>query len=199
MNPQGQQCALAVGHSGVHQVAAPQPQWGPPVQPGAPPPPQWGQPAPKAGQPSTGGAVRQGFGWGVGCLIFVVVVFVALALIGGAGRGAPSGGGASPAGGADTRTPVTVNGSGISKSKAFRLSGNYSVSWKATPDTDVGCYHGADLERADGEFTFEPLVNEILDGKASKSGTTQLYNLNAAEYYVDANSGCSWSFTFTPA
>jgi hypothetical protein len=198
VNPQGQQCALVAGHPGVHEVVAPRPR-GPPVQQAAAAQPQWGQPAPKSGQPTTRGAVKQGFGWGLGCLIFVIVVLVALALIGGAGNVPPAGGASTPAGGAGARAPVSVTGSRTAKSKAFPLSGNYSVAWKATPDGEVGCYHGAHLERADGAFLFETLVNEIVDGKASKSGSTQLYNLDAAQYYVDANSGCSWTFTFTPA
>jgi hypothetical protein len=135
-------------------------------------------------------------------------VVIALAVLGGISNAlkpktttTPAGGGGAtqqPAGN-PARSPVTVTGSGIEKSKPFALSGNYSVAWTATPDSDTGCYHGADLERADGEFMIETLVNEILDSKAPKSGTTQLYNLDATNYYVDANSGCSWSFTFTPS
>jgi hypothetical protein len=29
------------------------------------------------------------------------------------------------------------------------------------------------------------------------SGTTFVYGLDAARYFVNANSGCDWSFTFT--
>jgi hypothetical protein len=39
----------------------------------------------------------------------------------------------------------------------------------------------------------------MLDTMAPESGTSQLYNLDAANYYVDTTSGCGWSFTFTPA
>ena len=79
VNPQGQQCALVAGHSGVHQIAAPG--WGPPVAPA---------------RPTTGGAVKQGFGWATGCLIFVVFVVVALAVIGAfANNSTPRGGGGS--------------------------------------------------------------------------------------------------------
>jgi hypothetical protein len=193
INPQGQQCALGAGHAGVHQVAA---EWGPPlapssVQPSAgallPPPPPLKQPS--------------GAAW----LIRLIVIVIVALVVGGilnevkpAGTTAPAGGN-PPAGAGGARSPVTVSGSGIEKSKPFTLSGTYSVTWKATPDSDVGCYHGADLERADGSPTFESLVNEILDSKAPKSGTTQVYNLDSASYYVDANSGCSWTFTFTPS
>ena len=94
--------------------------------------------------------------------------------------------------------PVTITGSGISKSKPFALAGDYEVTWTAQADSSGGCYHGASLQRADGEFTFETLVNELISDAKPHSGTTNLYNLDATQYYVDASSGCSWSFTFTP-
>jgi hypothetical protein len=96
------------------------------------------------------------------------------------------------------RTPVTVTGSGISKSKPFHLEGNYAVDWTATPASSGGCFHGASLERADGTSLFESLANAILKDAEPKTGSTNLYNLDAADYYVNASSGCEWSFTFKP-
>jgi len=96
------------------------------------------------------------------------------------------------------RETVTVKGKGISSSKAFRLAGNYELQWVAIADSSVGCYHGANLERADGTFMFETLANEIIDGKKPVSGVSNLFNLDDAEYYVDASSGCDWEFTFVP-
>lgn len=96
------------------------------------------------------------------------------------------------------RETITVEGSGISSSKAFRLSGSYVLQWVATADSSVGCYHGASLERADGTFMFETIANELIDSKKPVSGETNLYNLDDAEYYVDASSGCDWVFTFIP-
>jgi len=97
------------------------------------------------------------------------------------------------------RSAVTITGKGIQKSKPFALQGDYTVTWNATPDSSVGCYHGASLERVDGTFLNETLVNELLNSKASASGETNLYGLDAARYYIQANSGCTWSFTFSPA
>jgi hypothetical protein len=97
------------------------------------------------------------------------------------------------------RSAVTVKGTGISKSKPFHLAGNYAVTWTAQSSSSVGCYHGADLQRADGTTMFETLVNESISDAKPHTGATNLYNLDDAQYYVDASSGCAWSFTFTPA
>lgn len=99
---------------------------------------------------------------------------------------------------APARSAQTITGSGISKSAPFTLSGDYEVRWTATPTSDSGCYHGASLERADGEFMNETLANEILDNRTPQSGATRLYGMDDARYYVDASSGCKWSFTFSP-
>jgi hypothetical protein len=96
------------------------------------------------------------------------------------------------------RETLTVKGKGISSSKAFRLAGNYELQWVATADSSVGCYHGATLKRADGTFMFETIANEMIDSKKPVSGETNLFNLDDAEYYVDASSGCDWEFTFVP-
>ena len=98
------------------------------------------------------------------------------------------------------RSVVNVAGTGISNSKPFHLDGSYTVAWTATPDSDVGCFHGADLERADGELVqSNTLVNEMLNDANPASGSTQLYNLDSTNYYVHGVSGCAWTFTFTPS
>lgn len=96
------------------------------------------------------------------------------------------------------RETVTVKGKGIGKSKPFKLAGAYLVQWIATPSSSVGCYHGASLKRVDGTFLFETLVNELLNSKKPAEGETNLYDLDEADYFVDASSGCSWTFTFVP-
>jgi hypothetical protein len=96
------------------------------------------------------------------------------------------------------RKAVTVSGKGISKSKTFNLAGDYEVTWTAQADSHVGCYHGASLARKDGEYVDGTLVNEIFKDAKKHTGTTNLYGLDATAYYVDASSGCSWSFTFAP-
>lgn len=76
------------------------------------------------------------------------------------------------------------------------MSGDYIVNWTATPSSDSGCYHGAFLQSASG--IPEMLVNELLKDGFQKSGNTHIYGLAAGDYYVNASSGCAWSFTFTP-
>jgi len=95
--------------------------------------------------------------------------------------------------------PVTVTGTGIQKSAPFHLeAGTYLVTWTATPSNAQGCYHGASLQSTNPDTPiFELLANELLDSGAPKSGQTFIYNLDAGDYYVDASSGCAWSFTFT--
>lgn len=140
--------------------------------------------------------------WSLGRILgIVVVIAVGLAVLGqldkrATGAPAPI---ASTAGGGSTRSAQTITGSGISKSQPFELEGDYNVTWTATPDSDVGCYHGANLQRADGSSIFEVLANELLNSKAPKTGSTRLYGLDRGRYYVDASSGCAWSFTFSPA
>jgi len=45
---------------------------------------------------------------------------------------------------------------------------------------------------------FETLVNEILNNKKPVTGESNLFNLDDADYYIDASSGCKWVFQFVP-
>lgn len=69
INPQGQQCNLAAGHAGVHQVAS-----------------EWGPQAPRSTHPTAGGAMKQGFGWAMGCLFFIIALLVVFFVIGALGQ-----------------------------------------------------------------------------------------------------------------
>lgn len=102
-----------------------------------------------------------------------------------------------PGGGGVTRSVVTITGSGIEKSASYAMSGDYIVNWTATPSSDSGCYHGANLESVQATH-FEMLVNEMISNGLQKSGNTHIYALPAGDYYINAASGCAWSFTFTP-
>jgi len=45
----------------------------------------------------------------------------------------------------------------------------------------------------------ETLTNEIIDDAEEHTGSSAVYNLEALDYYINANSGCdTWSFVFTP-
>jgi hypothetical protein len=110
------------------------------------------------------------------------------------------------------RSVVILTGSGSQKSKVVPLKGDYVVAWAATPDSDAGCHHGATLVNADLASSGAPstsspsatpaqtfLVDETLEDSSPALGTTHLSDLSANDYYVDADSGCDWSFTFTPS
>jgi len=188
-----------------------------PSQPEPQPPGQWGLPSRGQGQPGVGVATRQGFGWALGCLIFAVGVGVVVVVLGfiGVSSGTPSeivpsrspvtvpssSAGSLPAGGAAAasgRSPVTVSGSSIGKSDPFRLVGDYAVTWTAQANSQSGCYNGATLERTDGEYTGLRLARDTYDGAALHTGSSNLYGMDGAQFYVDATGSCKWSFTFTP-
>jgi hypothetical protein len=131
--------------------------------------------------------------------VAVVVIYVLFQVAGSNGTPTPNsgGGGGGGGGGAPAQAPITISGSGIENSAPFHLNGgDYRVTWTATPDSDVGCYHGANLDSNEVDV-FEVLANEILDSAAPMSGSTYVYGLDPGRYYINANSGCDWSFTFT--
>ncbi len=133
--------------------------------------------------------------WGLLLLIVGGIVVVGYIVSEQQAASGPSNGGNG--GGGQHQAPVTISGSGIETSRKFHLNGgDYLVRWTATPDTDHGCYHGATLESTDVSV-FETLASELLDDGTPKSGSTYLYQVEDANYYVDASSGCDWSFTFT--
>jgi hypothetical protein len=107
-------------------------------------------------------------------------------------------GSSSGTGGGNGGRSVTISGTGIQKSAPFHLTGSYSVSWSAQAATDIGCAHAAFLARTDGTSTLEMLVNQMISDAQPHSGSTNVYNLADAQYYINGTSGCTWSFTFTP-
>lgn len=127
-----------------------------------------------------------------------VTLLVTLVLAGCGTSGGGNGGDGGDAG-APAQAPVTVRGSGIEASDPFHLNGgDYRVEWTATPGSDTGCYHGANLDSTDeDESVYERLANELLDSAAPANGSTNVYGLDAGEYFVNASSGCDWEFTFT--
>lgn len=94
-----------------------------------------------------------------------------------------------------TSEQFTYNGTTGQKTTAFHLNGgNYTVNWKGQdPNERVGCYLGATLHSVDTSLSeFELVVNKVVGAGATESGTTQLYNMKAADYYFDVNTSCTW-------
>lgn len=118
----------------------------------------------------------------------IVVVMFVLATLAGCGGSA----GASP------RSAVSFTGQGMMKTAAQPLSGDYTVSWRAQAASNVGCFNGAFLRSVKTGQSAQVLVSEMIKDSVPHSGSTNAYGLGADSYYVDASSGCSWSFTFTP-
>lgn len=94
------------------------------------------------------------------------------------------------------RSVETVSGAGIMQSAPVSLGGTYEVAWSARPVGNHECYHGTDL-RTTSDHRASDLVS-VQVPVAGTSGTVWVYDLDQGEYFVDANSGCQWSFTFTP-
>jgi hypothetical protein len=93
---------------------------------------------------------------------------------------------------------VTVKGAKSSKTEPFHLAGSYLVTWTATPDGAIGCVQGGFLKPVDGSHYFEDLGSGVLPDASAGIGTTHLYNVPDAKYFVEGTSGCaSWTYTFT--
>lgn len=103
----------------------------------------------------------------------------------------------SPAAGGNPapRSQVTVSGEGIMSSEPVTLAGDYRVDWLASNDGGRDCFHGTTLRTTGGERAADLILTEV---HGSGSGTVYVYGLESGRYYVDASSGCAWSFTFVP-
>lgn len=89
-----------------------------------------------------------------------------------------------------------ASGDGQTKTNLFNTSGSIKIDWTAqdTGTSSVGCFHGVSMKSGDaGNSFFDLVANMVIDGGASKTGTTNEYNLKAGNYYFDVNSGCQWS------
>lgn len=88
---------------------------------------------------------------------------------------------------------VTLAGDGEMNSKKVALEGDYAVSWKTLGD----CYYSASLKG--GDTLIGP---NAFTADAVTSGTGNIYDLKATDYYLDVITGpaptCGWSVTLTP-
>lgn len=102
-----------------------------------------------------------------------------------------------------TDDPVRLSGERSQNTKAFSLSGgNYTATWDIkVARGSTSCYGSASLYRVEGKQYIEQLFSALLNDDRGKSadGETQLYGLNAGQYYLDINSGCPWSVEIRPS
>jgi len=95
---------------------------------------------------------------------------------------------------------INLSGSTTQKTDPFHLNGgSYKVSLTAVGG-QYGCYFGAILKSPDaGNNTFELLANKALSAAENWTGSTNIYNIKAGNYYADvAASSCnSWGITIS--
>lgn len=115
--------------------------------------------------------------------------------------GDPSGGQAPPpVPPAATQVPApsgdsaSFSGNGTQNTDPFHLNGgNYKADWTAQAG-QYGCYNGIIFKTTDAsKFVYELISNKVLQGGGQDSGSTNLFNVDAGEYYFDVNSGCDWT------
>ena len=84
------------------------------------------------------------------------------------------------------------------KTALFTLrGGNYVITWTATPNSKVGCFHGGALRALEG--TFSEHFGSTTNSQAPATGETRAYNVPPGQYYVETTSGCDdWTMTITP-
>ena len=183
-----------------------------PSQPEPPPPgspPQWSSP----GQPSVGGAARQGFGWALGCLVLGFALVLVIALLGlywvanttttpsqpvtpGSTLPALSSGGSTGA--------ATLSGSDHASGPPFTLGGgDYVVTWSATsgraatsPDSAFYVTLDAASDVASGG---ETAVDVSIPGGQQRSGTNYLYRVPGGEFHFTViSSDITWQVSIAP-
>ena len=97
----------------------------------------------------------------------------------------------------DERASYTVEMDDASKSELIELSGDYQIDWQ-TIDGECGRI-AVEMNRTIDELNFDEAIFSAL---GFKSGTSYVYGLDKAPYYLEANNGyptyCNWKATFTP-
>lgn len=90
----------------------------------------------------------------------------------------------------------TFDGSGTMRSEPFRLSGDVEVSWEASTISPSGCHLRAQVE-LDAATPARELIADV-DIATSDSGRYLLRGLREADYLIDVDSDCQWSFRLAP-
>ena len=136
--------------------------------------------------------VASGFRFGVGFLLaaalFGVVSFLVSLVVAGSLFALLLGGVTS----LGSTGASTFEGSGTTRSEPFRLSGDVEVTWQATTISPAGCHLRAHVA-LDATTPARELVAD-LDVATAESGTYLLRGLREADYLIDVDSDCHWSF-----
>jgi hypothetical protein len=86
----------------------------------------------------------------------------------------------------------TFEGSGTARSEPFRLSGEVEVTWQATTTSSSPCHLRA-LVVLQAATPARELIADA-DVATTDSGRYLLRGLREADYVIDVDSDCQWSF-----
>lgn len=85
------------------------------------------------------------------------------------------------------------DGTGNSNS-AHILGGDYKADWATHDNAGYGCFVGLAFRSVDTSLPrYDLIANQLVDKFKFVSGTINLNNVKAADYYIQANSGCPWT------
>lgn len=136
--------------------------------------------------------VGSGFRFGVGFLLaaalFGVISFIASIVVAGTLVGALFAG----ITGLTSTGASTFQGFGHALSQPFRLSGDIEIAWSASDPDGGGCQINAVAFRADRTIAREVFLD--LAVTTQESGTYALRGLIDADYVIQVDSDCSWTF-----
>ncbi len=94
-----------------------------------------------------------------------------------------------------TGVPLLIAGTGRGNSEAFRLAGgDYAIAWTMIERGSCVVASGW-LKQLPSGFPAEHIFSGDID--AETSGTSFVYSVEPARYYVHNTGDCSWTATFT--
>ena len=143
-------------------------------------------PAPAPAQLGVGTGFRFGMGFAVGAVLIAALAWLGINTFLGSG-GLPGFG-----------SPVasTFSGTGSAKSESVHLAGDVNVLWMSRPSSAAACGHRALIRVASRPDDHEVIVDQRV--LSETSGTHVLYGLVEADYLIEVDSTCEWSFRLRP-
>lgn len=134
---------------------------------------------------------RFGLGFFVAAALFGVISFLMSILVAGTLVGALVAGFTGLA----STGASTFQGVGDARSQPLRLSGDIEIAWTASDPDGGGCQINAVAVRADREIAREAFLD--LAVTTQESGTYALRGLVDADYVIQVDSDCAWTFRAT--
>jgi len=135
-----------------------------------------------------GSGFRFGLGFFVAAALFGVISFLVSILVAGTLVGALVAGFTGVA----STGASTFQGAGDARSQPLRLSGDVEIAWTASDPDGGGCQIDAVAVRAGREIAREALLD--LAVATQEAGTYVLRGLIEADYVIQVDSDCAWTF-----